>query len=102
MIFCVPVKNGWQFEQISTLMSPPVERVLNLFPQAQCTVDFPIHGMNTLLHEFTLLPEVTVSTFAHSKARYCTLYKRRDTSRILSIHRLQKFLIGLGAMHLVH
>src|SRR2546423_5629971 len=37
MIFCVPVKNGWQFEHISTLMSPPVERVLYLLPHAQCT-----------------------------------------------------------------
>src|SRR5215510_13143696 len=37
-IFCVPVKNGWQFEQISTLMSPTVDRVLNELPQAQWTV----------------------------------------------------------------
>jgi hypothetical protein len=38
--FCLPVKNGWQFEQISTrIMSPlMVERVWNVLPQAQCTV----------------------------------------------------------------
>jgi hypothetical protein len=27
-IFCVPVKNGWQLEQMSTLMSPTVDLVL--------------------------------------------------------------------------
>src|SRR5262245_48947995 len=36
--FCFPVKKGWQFEQISTWMSPLwVERVLKVFPHAQCT-----------------------------------------------------------------
>ena len=35
--FCLPVKNGWQAEQISTLRSVFVERVLNEFPQAQAT-----------------------------------------------------------------
>src|SRR5581483_9141666 len=36
--FCLPVKNGWQLEQISTWMSPLwVERVMNELPQAQCT-----------------------------------------------------------------
>src|SRR5579872_981729 len=38
MSFCLPVKNGWQFEQISTPMSPLwVERVINVLPHAQCT-----------------------------------------------------------------
>src|SRR6266567_998857 len=38
--FCLPVKKGWQFEQISTRSISPliVERVEKLFPQAQCTV----------------------------------------------------------------
>src|SRR6266852_5118690 len=37
--FCLPVKNGWQFEQISTWMSPLwVDRVANLCPQAQMTL----------------------------------------------------------------
>ena len=36
--FCLPVKNGWHAEQISTLMSPLwVERVRKVLPQAQCT-----------------------------------------------------------------
>src|SRR5207248_7787234 len=36
--FCLPVKNGWQAEQISTWMSPRwVERVPNTLPQAQWT-----------------------------------------------------------------
>src|SRR5271154_3542326 len=37
--FCLPVKNGWQFEQISTRICWPlnVERVSNVLPQAQCT-----------------------------------------------------------------
>jgi hypothetical protein len=35
---CLPVKNGWQFEQISTWMSPLwVDRVSKLFPQAHIT-----------------------------------------------------------------
>src|SRR5712675_49080 len=38
MSFCLPVKKGWQAEQISTLISPLcAERVINAFPQAQCT-----------------------------------------------------------------
>src|SRR5882762_748012 len=38
--FCLPVKKGWQFEQISTFSRSPlmVERVVKLWPQAQCTV----------------------------------------------------------------
>ena len=37
--FCRPVKNGWQEEQISTRISPLcVERVLNVWPQAQVTL----------------------------------------------------------------
>src|SRR5690242_6086111 len=38
--FCLPVKKGWQLEQISTFMRSPlmVERVWKLLPQAQCTV----------------------------------------------------------------
>src|ERR1700759_1284991 len=36
--FCLPVKNGWQAEQISTWMSPLcVERVLKLLPHAHWT-----------------------------------------------------------------
>src|SRR5207249_2653445 len=36
--FCLPVKNGWQLEQISTWISPRwVDRVVNMCPQAQCT-----------------------------------------------------------------
>jgi len=38
--FCLPVKKGWQLEQISTFSLSPlmVERVVKLWPQAQCTV----------------------------------------------------------------
>ena len=38
--FCLPVKNGWQLEQISTRSISPfmVERVWKVLPQAQCTV----------------------------------------------------------------
>lgn len=36
--FCLPVKKGWQAEQISTLRSPAVERVVKLLPHAQVTV----------------------------------------------------------------
>jgi hypothetical protein len=33
--FCLPVKNGWQLEQISTWMLPAVECVSTTWPQAQ-------------------------------------------------------------------
>src|SRR5215469_15767293 len=38
--FCLPVKKGWQLEQISTRSILPlmVERVWKVFPQAQWTV----------------------------------------------------------------
>jgi hypothetical protein len=34
---CVPVKNGWQTEQISVLSSLRVDPVVNVFPHAQVT-----------------------------------------------------------------
>ena len=34
---CLPVKNGWQFEQISSRSSFLVERVVQVAPQAQWT-----------------------------------------------------------------
>ena len=33
--FCLPVKNGWQFEQISMPKSPRVENVSWIAPHAQ-------------------------------------------------------------------
>src|SRR4051812_1226569 len=36
--FILPVKNGWQAEQISTVMFLRVLRVVNLLPQPQVTV----------------------------------------------------------------
>jgi hypothetical protein len=38
MSFCFPVKNGWQAAQMSVCSSACVERVRNVFPQAQVTV----------------------------------------------------------------
>src|SRR5262249_2708146 len=38
MSFCLPVKNGWHFEQTSTRMSGLVERVLMISPHAQVIV----------------------------------------------------------------
>jgi hypothetical protein len=35
--FCLPVKNGWQELQISTLIFDWVLRVINVLPQAQWT-----------------------------------------------------------------
>src|SRR5688572_26272337 len=101
MIFCVPVKNGWQFEQISTLISPPVDLVLYLLPQAQCTATSRYTGWIPFFIIHTPYTSQS-SAFAHSKARHCTLSPRPDTSRMLPIHRLEKLLIGLGAMQLVH
>src|SRR6185437_16226491 len=43
--FCLPVKNGWQAEQISRTMSPLwVERVSKWLPQAQRTLVFSYLG----------------------------------------------------------
>lgn len=101
MIFCVPVKNGWQFEQISTLISPPVDLVLYLLPQAQCTATSRYTGWIPFFIIHT--PSTSQSSaFAYSKICHCTLSQQPDTSRILSIHRLQEFLIGLSAMQFVH
>src|SRR5213595_1149275 len=36
--FCLPVKNGWHAEQISTLILATVLRVVKVLPQAQCTL----------------------------------------------------------------
>ena len=36
--FCLPVKNGWHFEQISTRRSPLVDLVLTTSPHAQVIV----------------------------------------------------------------
>jgi hypothetical protein len=38
MSFCLPVKNGWQLEQISSLISDFVDFVCQVAPQAQWTV----------------------------------------------------------------
>ena len=37
--FCLPVKKGWQAEQISTFRSPSVDRVSNALPQMQVMVE---------------------------------------------------------------
>src|SRR5687768_17818491 len=36
--FCLPVKNGWQLLQMSTLIFGSVLRVVNVLPQAQWTL----------------------------------------------------------------
>ena len=36
--FCLPVKKGWHFEQMSTFISPAVDLVSNVFPHAHLTV----------------------------------------------------------------
>src|SRR6476469_2728122 len=36
--FCLPVKNGWHAEQMSTLILASVLRVVNVLPHAQCTL----------------------------------------------------------------
>lgn len=41
---CVPVKNGWQLEHISTLSIGFVDLVVKLFPQAHTTVDSTSFG----------------------------------------------------------
>jgi hypothetical protein len=38
MSFCLPVKNGWQLEQMSVWITGAVERVSNELPHAQFTV----------------------------------------------------------------
>ncbi|MBP2687097.1 MAG: hypothetical protein H6Q81_2002 [Deltaproteobacteria bacterium] len=36
--FCLPVKNGWQLEQMATLISSATDIVSKVFPQAHFTV----------------------------------------------------------------
>jgi hypothetical protein len=38
IIFCRPVKNGWQLEQMSVWISADVERVTKVLPHAHFTV----------------------------------------------------------------
>jgi hypothetical protein len=42
--FCLPVKKGWQLEQISKWSSLTLALVLNEFPQAQVTVHSTYSG----------------------------------------------------------
>ena len=66
--FCLPVKKGWHFEQISTLISPPfglVERVRTVSPHAHRIVTssylgwIPSFTFNTSLYiKCCLLPQL--------------------------------------------
>ena len=57
--FCLPVKNGWHLEQISTLTSLFVERVTYSAPHAHFTVTtlysgcIPCFIFNTSLHSYS-------------------------------------------------
>ncbi len=42
--FCLPVKKGWQLEQMATLISSIVDLVSNVFPHAHLTTDFRYFG----------------------------------------------------------
>ena len=42
--FCLPVKNGWQLEQMSRWSSPTVERVCHVLPHAHRTVAVAYSG----------------------------------------------------------
>jgi hypothetical protein len=44
MNFCLPVKNGWQELQISTLILGTVLRVTKVLPQAQWTLQLRYFG----------------------------------------------------------
>ena len=50
--FCLPVKKGWQAEQISVKISPPffVERVSKLLPQWHLTGRRFVFGMDAFFH----------------------------------------------------
>ena len=67
--FCLPVKKGWHFEQISTLISPPfglVERVRTVSPQAHRIVTssylgwIPSFTFNTSLR-IKMLPVIAIT-----------------------------------------
>ncbi len=48
---CLPVKKGWQAEQISSLRSSFLEdRVVHVAPQAQWTFRTSVLGVNSWLH----------------------------------------------------
>jgi hypothetical protein len=42
--FCLPVKNGWHAEQMSTLIRAIVLRVVNVLPHAQCALQVMYFG----------------------------------------------------------
>jgi hypothetical protein len=42
--FCLPVKNGWQLEQMATLISSMTDIVSKVFPQAHFTVAVTYFG----------------------------------------------------------
>jgi len=53
MSFCLPVKKGWQTEQMSSRIASLVERVWYASPQAQWTSDSFVVRVNILFHVST-------------------------------------------------
>ena len=57
--FCLPVKKGWHWEQISTWIFGTVERVSTTFPQAQVIVAVLYSGW---IPSFIMTPSVAYTT----------------------------------------
>ncbi len=64
--FCFPVKKGWHFEQISTVISPFVERVVATSPQAHLIVTSLYSGCKPFFMFKHLSP-------SHKYRRYYTM-----------------------------
>jgi len=62
------VKNGWQAEQISTLIWGFVERVSNVFPQAHVTIDFTYSGCMFFFKRCTPSPKSYSSRLLYGQA----------------------------------
>lgn len=65
--FCLPVKNGWHFEQISTRISPLVDFVLITSPHAQLMVHSLYSGWS---------PSFIFYTSSHRYSHYKIWYHR--------------------------
>ena len=76
--FCLPVKNGWHFEQISTLISPPlVDLVTTLAPQAQEIVHSSYVGCSPSFMFFTSV-NGPVAHFSWLSSRNANIIPQRD------------------------
>src|SRR5437762_14017007 len=72
--FCLPVKKGWHFEQISRWISGLVDRVLNVSPHAHLTVASTYSGCMFAFISLRLLMAAPCRACVRSRSREHQLY----------------------------